>query len=115
MRSRGVMDAIDFSHVHNILTARIVHAFREIDDVCCAGRSKSVEFYDLGRLGAGKRERVVLQRQWNTNCVDMRLVHGRLLPGYLKVTVAARFSSPIAGRSCRSDRARFQVRSVYFL
>ena len=61
-----------------------------------ASLARSVKFYDLGRLGAGRGECVGLRRQQNnsydTNCVDVRIVRKRLLPGHLKVAVAARFS-----------------------
>ena len=58
---------------------------------------KGVQFYDLRDSGAGRGELVVLQRQpnnlFNANCLDVRLVHGRLLLGHIEAPVVARLSS----------------------
>ena len=49
---------------------------------------KSVQFYDLQDSGACRGELLVLQRQPNNafdaNCLDVRLVRGRLLLGHVE-------------------------------
>ena len=57
---------------------------------------KGVRFYDLRDSGACRGELVVLQRQPNNpfdvNCLDVRLVCGRLLLGHIEAPVATRLS-----------------------
>ena len=57
---------------------------------------KGVRFYDLRDSGACRRELVVLQRQpnnlLNANCLDVRLVFGRLVLGHVEAPVVVRLS-----------------------
>ena len=55
-------------------------------------QTKGVKFYDLGRSGASRGERVDLRRPDNVydiNCLDVRLLCGRLLLGHVEAPVVA--------------------------
>ena len=53
---------------------------------------KGVKCYDLGRSGASRRERVVVLRRpdnvYSINCLDVRLLRGRLLLGHVDAPLA---------------------------
>ena len=58
--------------------------------VVLVAQVKGVRFYDLRNSGLSKGERFTLMRQpGNANCVDVRIVRGRLLLGHLKAPLAA--------------------------
>ena len=91
--------------------------------VSCAGAmaslTNSVKFYDLGRLGAGRGERVgfteAADNSCDTNCVDVRILRGPLLLGHLKVAVAARFSPLMRGVAAEVTGyiSRYFIRTVF--
>ena len=82
------------------ISCAIARVVVSIASFVLANLARSVKFYDLGHFGACRGERMVLRRQQNnscdTNCVDVRILHGRLLLGNLKVAVATPLMRSVA-------------------
>ena len=59
--------------------------------VVLVAQVKGVRFYDLRNSGLGKGERFILMRQPGNafDCVDVRIVRGRLLLGHLEAPLAS--------------------------
>ena len=61
-----------------------------------AQTKQGIKFYDLGTSGVVRREGVFLVRRpnnlYDVNCIDVRLMHGRVMFGRLKAPVAAHLS-----------------------